>query len=69
MYVLLVFLNINFFITIALIIIIAIAKKYNDADTNPDFSPKKYPENNAIIGNLALHGINGVNIVVISLSS
>ena len=47
----------------------AIAKKYNDADTNPDFSPKKYPENNAIIGNLALHGIKGVNIVVISLSS
>ena len=25
-----------------------------------------YPENNAIIGNLALHGMNGVNIVVIS---
>ena len=29
----------------------------------------KYPENSAIIGSLALHGINGVKIVVISLSS
>ena len=29
----------------------------------------KYPENSAIIGSFALHGINGVNIVVISLSS
>ena len=69
MYVLLVFLYINFFITIAVRIITNIAKKYKDAETRPEFFPKKYPENNAIIGNLALHGINGVNIAVISLSS
>ena len=30
---------------------------------------KKYPENNAIIGSFALQGINGTNILVISLSS
>jgi len=33
------------------------AKKYKDADTIPEFSPKKYPANSAMIGNLALHGI------------
>ena len=32
-------------------------------------SGKKYPANNAIIGSLALHGINGVRIDVIFLSS
>ena len=68
-YVLEVFLNINFFINIALSIITIIAKKYNEAEINPEFSSKKYPANNAIIGSFALHGINGVNIVVIFLSS
>ena len=49
--------------------IIAIAKQYRENDINPEFLPKKYPENKEIIGSLALHGINGVRIVVISLSS
>ena len=32
--------------------IVAIAKKYNEADTSPELSVKKYPVNIAIIGNL-----------------
>ena len=58
----------NFLIIIADIKIIAIAKKYNDAETSPDLSAKKYPVNIAIIGNFALHGINGVSIIDSSLS-
>ena len=45
-----------------------IEKKYNDAETTPDLSAKKYPVNIAIIGNFALHGINGVSIIDSSLS-
>ena len=48
---------------------IIIAKKYNETDTKPAYFSKKLPESNAIIGNFALHGINGVKIVVIFLSS
>ena len=33
---------------IALIIIIIIAKKYNEAEASPEFSPKKYPENSDV---------------------
>ena len=68
-YVLLVFLYIKLFIKIATVIIIIIDKKYNETETSPEFCLKKYPENNAITGNFALHGIKGVNIAVISLSS
>ena len=62
---LLVFLYINNFIKSALIIITTIAKKYSEAETIPDDSPKKYPANSAIIGSFALHGINGVKTAVI----
>ena len=64
-----VFLNTNLDSTILDIIITIIAKKYRDAATSPLFSLKKYPEKSAIIGSLALQGINGVSIVVNFLSS
>lgn len=61
--------NMYFLNNIALRTIIKIAKKYSEALTIPAFSLKKYPENIAIIGNFALHGINGTSTDVIFLSS
>ena len=55
----------NFFINIALTIIVAIAKKYNDTDTSPDFSPKKYPEN--MKKKLAINRIIWYYIIVIAI--
>jgi hypothetical protein len=46
-----------------------IDKKYSDADTSPDMPGKKYPAKRTIIGSLALHGMNGVSITDILLSS
>ena len=44
------------------------AKKYKDAEIKPLLFGKNAPANKAIIGSLALQGINGVSIIVICFS-
>lgn len=63
------FLKTNFLKITPLIKMSAIAKKYNEAVTNPLQVGKNAPTNNEIIGNFALQGTNGVRTVEIILSS